>query len=183
MSKLFSFFCCVLATAALSQSLPKKQPTLPGSLASLQWLIGDWQGTGWQYTSSGQKESFVQHERVEAKLGGTLLQFDGLGMQQRDTVHQALALLYVDQARQHLVFKPFTTVNKDTPATVSVAGSQLTWQMQIDQVGLVRYTIRPGSAGEWIELGEMSRNQGKSWQPFFGMTLTKATRSEAPSWR
>lgn len=173
MPKLAFVFWWLLPTLALAQGAGEKQINHSGPLASLQWLIGEWHGTGWQYTRSGQKETFTQRERVEAKLGGTLFQFDGLGMQERDTVHQALALLYPSPTGKKLVFRPYTTVNKDNPATATVRGPELIWQMGVASVGLVRYTIRPGTAGEWIELGEMSRNEGKTWQPFFQMTLTK----------
>ncbi len=57
----------------------------------------------------------------------------------------------------------------DTEAKVS--GNTLVWGMR-ERGADIRFTITLNEKGQWIEIGEFSRD-GKTWQKFFEMTLRR----------
>ena len=177
-----------LATIALSalMALPAAaQPTgaAPASapMAPLAFLAGEWEGEGWMMFGPDQRHTFVQHESVEAKLGGDVLLIEGRGLASEDTsrvVHHALAVLAYDPAAERYLMRAFRAGGPGgtqvVEAEATVRDGSLVWGFEDPRAGQIRYTVREDEAGRWQEVGEMSRDGGETWFQFFGMTLTRA---------
>ncbi len=49
----------------------------------------------------------------------------------------------------------------------------IVWGFTDARAGDIRFTIQLSEKGQWLELGELSRDTGKTWIQFFEMTLDK----------
>jgi hypothetical protein len=58
---------------------------------------------------------------------------------------------------------------------ITVGENGLVWQFEVPEMGKVRYTIRINERGQWVEYGEMSRDDGAHWHQFFTMTLDRTS--------
>lgn len=47
------------------------------------------------------------------------------------------------------------------------------WKMTDPRAGLIRYDMVFDAQGRRVEKGVMSRDEGKTWMPFFEMVLTR----------
>lgn len=157
---------------------PKAAPPAGGhaeAMAKLAWLEGTWEGTGSTQQGPGPKEEFLQTEIVALKLEGTALVVEGLGKDPRDgrAVHQALAVMSYDPAAGGYQVAAYKANGQNILATGKFDGDAFQWGFETQGM-TIRYTIRRGPAGEWMETGEMSRD-GTTWHPFLEMKLTKAS--------
>ena len=142
-------------------------------MKKLDWLVGQWKGTGWIQMGPQGRQEFTQTETIEAKLDGLVLIVEGLGKAKESgaTVHAALAFVSYDHHANKFRWHAFTPQGQiDTEA--KVGADTLEWSFQIPQRGQMRYTITRNEKGEWFEIGEMSQDD-KTWRKFFEMTLRK----------
>ena len=119
------------------------------------------------------RHEFTQTETIEAKLDGLVLVIEGLGKAKEDgsTVHTALAFVSYDHSAKKFRWHAFTPEGQmDTEAKVST--DTLEWTLEIPQRGRMRYTITRNKAGEWVEVGEMIK-EDQTRHKFFEMTLRK----------
>ncbi|HLH09903.1 MAG TPA: hypothetical protein VKW78_21870 [Terriglobales bacterium] len=87
----------VLTAAAYSQQPPTTVPQQLAAMKQCGFLEGKWKGDGWMMMGPSERRTFVEIENVEPKLGGLVLQVEGLGRNSEGkTVHEALALLSFD---------------------------------------------------------------------------------------
>ena len=72
----------------------------------------------------------------------------------------------------------FIAINTDaqallmSDADVKLEPGRMTWQFQLQGVGMTRYTARLDDRGQWFEVGEMSKD-GVEWRKFFETTLAR----------
>jgi hypothetical protein len=147
-------------------------------MKKLDFLVGQWKGTGWIDFGPGQRRTFKQTESVQLKVDGALLVVEGLGKgnvpgkQEEVTVHSAFAVVSYDGKSSAFRWRTYRGGNWiDTNA--KVGDRALEWGFHDDRAGDIRFTIKINEKGQWFEVGENSRD-AKTWQKFFEMTLDKA---------
>jgi hypothetical protein len=143
------------------------------AIAKLDRTVGTWHGTGWMMLGPSQRAEFNQTEIIEKKLDDTLLLIQGNGRAEQDpnrVVHDALAVMSYDPAKKQYLFSTYANGRHlEVPAEVNEKG--FIWGFDMPY-GRVRFTLE-FSADTWHEIGEISRDGGKTWMRNFEMTLTK----------
>ncbi len=143
-------------------------------MAHLEFLQGEWHGSGWMLNYSGEKETFKQTEKVRFLNQNTALLIQGEGRDAHsDSInHLAAALLIWDKTAQEYRMSSALADGKFGVFTAQAQGpGEFSWQMDTLQ-GHRRFTVRLNAAGQWHEIGEYSRD-GVKWMPFFEMTLDR----------
>src|SRR5215216_3825309 len=82
---------------------PKPSPAHMEAMKRLDFLVGEWQGEGWNEMVPGQRRTSPINEMVQSKLGGSVLLVEGLGKvkvpgkDEEVVVHNALGVLSYDE--------------------------------------------------------------------------------------
>jgi len=174
------------ASAAFSTEAQPERAAAPGitaqkeAMKKLEWLAGDWEGPAKYDSGRGGAEdtwaSVRQSEAVKIKLGGRVLLVEGTGRIGAEggegrVVFEALATISYDtEAREYKMraFGPEGTVD----AKVEVGDKRLVWEFTT-RAGRMRYTARLDEQGRWVEIGERSGDEGKTWTKFVDLVLEK----------
>ena len=141
---------------------------------------GHWTGEGSMQMGPGEPAKSIVDEYLEFKLDGALLQIEGIGKtpiaeKESKVVHNALAILYYDQATNQYKFDTFLKDGRNAIAWFNIlAENKYQWGFDTP-AGKVRYsiTIDP-AANKWNEVGEFSNDNGTTWMKFFEMNLKKS---------
>lgn len=144
-------------------------------MKKVQWLHGKWHGTGWYMMGPGKKSEFSQQETVVPQLNGLIMSVEGVGKEKGGTkiIHHAYAVFSYDPAAKSFKVRAYKIDGYYTEATGSVdEKGRFIWGFDMPH-GKVRFTITHTPKGEWHELGEFSRDGGKSWYKTLEMTLKK----------
>jgi hypothetical protein len=168
-----SMILCILPVGLMAQA-PASAAGQRGEMKKLEWLIGNWKGTGWiQMGPQGRKE-FTETETVQAKLDGLVFVVEGQGKDKEDgsSVHGALAFVSYDERARTYRWQAFTADGRHADTEAKVGVDTLEWGLQIPPRGQMRYTIKHNEKGEWFEVGEMTQD-GQAWHKFFEMTLER----------
>ena len=145
-------------------------------MRKLDWLTGEWKGEA-SVQMGPKAERALQTERVQSKLGGKVLVIEGLGKRRLEdgtageVVHDALAVVSWDDKTKKYRFDAWTERSGYVEAWLEAGDHRAIWGFDTPQ-GKIRYTITRGDQGQWLEIGEFSRD-GKEWRKFFEMTLQK----------
>src|SRR5438477_10016472 len=95
----------VIALAAVSRPAFGQAPTPPpaqvAAIKKLDAWVGEWKGSGWAATGRDQRSEFTIVEKVQRKVGGSVLLVEGRGTKKADAgnevvVHEALAVVSYD---------------------------------------------------------------------------------------
>lgn len=151
------------STAALSEGAA---PDHGGAMAKLDFLVGEWRGEGWIVTREGKRETFSSTEVIRRKLHDTALLIEGV-----HTNFEALAVVTYDPKAGQYRWRSFTSRGGGVDVEAKLTGDR-TLEWYPSQTS--RYTIRIDDAGQWEEVGEYTRDDGKSWKQFFAMRLTRS---------
>jgi|GEM_PF-495284 len=167
--------CSILVSA---QEQPGKEQI--SAMRKLNFLTGNWKGSGWIFLRNGQRSEFNEKENIKWKLDSLLLVIEGLGTNNNSnggetrTVHNAYAIVYYNNQTGNYHWQSFISSGQSMLSNASLINdSTLVWQMDISPQMKIRYTIAVSGGKIWNEIGEMSNN-GKDWNKFFGMNLTRA---------
>jgi hypothetical protein len=148
------------------------------AIKKLDWWVGEWKGEAWSSMGPGRRDTTLMVENIKKDLEGTILLIEGVGhrkvgeSEEGEIVHHALAVLSFDARKGTYRWQAWRTpggIYTDTEPTV--AERQLQWGMETPR-GRMRYTLTVNEQGQWEETGEFSAD-GKTWYPFFGMSLTR----------
>jgi hypothetical protein len=182
------------ALASLLTALPlAAQAPPPGAdsgtakraaIEKVSFLAGEWEGTGYFEYGPGKQQRFEGVERVEPRLGGQILVFEGRhtaaeGARKGEVVHEAYAVLSWDDKARSYRFRTYTSEGRGGEFEGRVEDGAFVWTTQAPD-RQTRYTLKLDPQGRWFETGESTFGgpDGKSWKKFFEMTLTK--RGTAP---
>lgn len=136
-------------------------------IKNLEFLVGEWSGSGWMMNQSREKMTFDQTESVQLKLNGTGLLIEGVGRSEEEIVHNALAIVTMDEGENIFKFTSFLQSNQQGSYKAELIDDVFYWY----PVENVRYVITINEKGQWHEIGEA--NSGGNWYQFFEMTLDK----------
>lgn len=144
-------------------------------LGDLEWLAGDWKGTGWTVGETGVLE-YIQTEHVRPVAGGSVLDITGTGLDPvrgQDVVFSAHATARYDAATGTYVW---TAESGGHTMVVDLEVGEGTWAWEIayGPTVVIRYETTSSHGGRaWHETGEMTVDGGRTWQPMLDMTLVK----------
>jgi len=141
-------------------------------MSHVKFLAGQWKGTGWMLID-GKKEWFDQTENINTKLDGGVIMVEGMGKvpQTGRVIHNALAMLTYDVVKKQYRWTSTTTAGYITDIVPEVSHEKFVWMLS-SRGGKIRYTISLDK-GDWLEIGEQSNDDGKTWTQNFEMRLKK----------
>lgn len=166
-------------TPSTSHAQSPSHSASPPQLALFTRLAGFWEGEASMMMGPQGKQLVHQRETIEAVAGGTVFTIKGLGTQRAAdgslrTVHDAFAVVFLDRDHTTPRMRAFVAEGGnwiDPDFTLTANG--YSWSMTDPRAGRIRYDMSFDAEGRWVEKGVMSRDDGKTWIPFFEMTLTK----------
>lgn len=162
------------AAAAAQQPSPAAQAA---EMKKLQAMVGRWEGTGWIEGPDGRR-TFRGTETVQSKLGGLALLVEGRftntspGAKPDEVIHETLAVLSYDERARGYKFDTYLASGMKGVHDLKLVDGGWQWFINFPG-GQVRYTTK-FDTGSWVESGEMTRDDGKTWRKFFEMTLKRA---------
>jgi hypothetical protein len=172
---------CAMTFAAGQPARGQARTPPPAQVEAMQKLavwVGDWKGSGWASTGPGQRHEFTITEKVQPKIGGSILLIEGLGKRKNMTgagevvVHDALAVLSYDEKTKHYRWRAHDIRGQALDVEPQVIDGGLQWRFRDGQGGVsIRFTIRIDEK-RWHEVGEVTRD-GKTWQKFLEMNLDR----------
>lgn len=151
----------------------------PPELELMKRLVGVWEGGAWMITGPGGKVVVAQRETVEAVAGGTAFSVKGFGTTKLPdgtvrTVHDAFAVITLDHDHKTPMMRAHVAAGGNwVDPEFKINATGYSWSMSDPRAGMIRYEMIFDAQGRWVEKGVMSRDEGKTWMPFFEMTLTK----------
>ncbi|MEU8271881.1 hypothetical protein AB0B89_32590 [Sphaerisporangium sp. NPDC049002] len=148
-------------------------PTQLTAMRKLDFMIGRWAGTGWTFSSSGERQEFIQTENVRRQVGGLAISVEGEGRdkaQPKRVVDTALAVINYNDATGQYRWEAFS-VGYVTTATPVVGDNLFQWSLQTPQA-TIRYTLK-FTRRTWHEIGEFSADGGQTWRQNFQMDLRR----------
>ncbi len=134
-------------------------------LLKLNFIIGEWEGSGWRMSPEGVKHTFEQTERVQYKLDSTAILIEGKGTANGQVIHNAMAVITSNDTPGEYEFQSFLQNGMKGNFKAEIRDNVFYWYPNEN----VRYIIKINEQGEWFETGEYQR-QGE-WMQFFEMTL------------
>jgi hypothetical protein len=137
------------------------------AISQLEFIVGDWAGTGWMMGRDGQKHTFDQTEKIKFKLDSTAVLIEGLGKSYGEIIHNALAIVTYNKAEENFTFRSYLSNGRGGDFKAELMDRQFYWYPNEN----MRYIIYLNDKGQWYETGEMKR--GNEWFQFFEMTLDK----------
>ncbi len=158
-----------------AQSVPSEHRT---AMKSLDFLVGQWDGEGFIMFGPDDRRTFRQTETVERKVDGTVLVIEGLGKGkiagkgEEVTIHSAFAVISFDKEAKVYRWQAFKADGTSFDVQPQVSDRSIVWGFKDVRAGDIRFTIKLNDRGQWVEIGELSRD-GKNWFKFFEMTLNR----------
>jgi hypothetical protein len=147
------------------------------TLSKLDYMIGEWEGTGWMMTRNG-KENTEIREKAEYKLEKDIMVVEGLGTKtdsitkEVKAVHDAFGIIYFDSKSKSLMINAYKKGESIQSEIVFIEEKIFQWNMDVPNQGKVRFTVDFRTKNKWIEIGEFSRD-GENWMKFLEMNLSK----------
>jgi hypothetical protein len=167
----------LLMLFALSLSIPMQAQSSASTqreeMKKMNFLAGEWQGTGWIITPDGKRNEFTQTEKIQYKVDGLTLLIEGRGQNKSSgaDVFEALAVISYDEKAKLYRFRSYTNEGRSGEAEAKLIPGGMEWGMKFPG-GQFRYTIKLTDKGEWFEIGEFSQDE-KNWRKFHEMTLQR----------
>ena len=172
----------VLAFAAAAGALPlAAQASAPATvMQQLDWLVGEWMGTGTMSMGPGQRHEGSIVERATRHAGGHAITLEGLGKAAQASgdsivVHNAFAVPWYDAEAKAFRMKAFRATSHTVDPEISVSEGKIVWGFTDPRAGQIRFTVTHLPGDRWHEIGEASRD-GTTWMKFFEMNLTRVRK-------
>ncbi|MGD9588548.1 MAG: hypothetical protein AB7Q37_04290 [Pyrinomonadaceae bacterium] len=174
---LIAAICCVCVNG--QGSGPNKAKSAE-ALKKLEFLAGEWKGSGWTLTPSGKHTSQVT-EVFRYKLDGQIAIVEGRGVTTDEKtgaekpIHQAFGVFSYDHASDRIRFRFYKAETGEEGETfIEPSGKSITWGFDVKESGSkIKFVQRINPEGKWVETGDFSRDGGKTWIRFMEMELTR----------
>ncbi len=167
-------FFSISSFSASAQQMASSLDKQHEAMRKLDFLLGKWRGRGWIMFGPNKRETFEINESVEMKLDNLVVVIEGVGTSDGKIIHNALGLLSYDADKQQYVWEAFTKTGNRIETAPEISANKFVWGFSNAQMGgEVRYTISLNEKGNWLEIGEFSRDGGKTWFKNFEMQLQK----------
>jgi hypothetical protein len=162
----------VLSLTLSAQTSPQQLATRLAEMQKLDYMVGQWSGTGWIERREGGRLTFAGTETVQRKLNGLALLVEGKFKDNNGAVvHETLAVISYDDKAKTYGFRTYLANGAGGDYVLNLIEGGWQWSIKFPG-GHFRYTFKLTDRGEWFEVGEFSQDE-KSWRKFFEMTLKK----------
>lgn len=166
----------------LAQTKDEIDEKRKAAMKSLESLVGTWKGTGWVMTQQGRQTSNIT-ETFQYKLGGQIAVVDGIGISKDEKTglerltHQAYGVFSYDKDSGKIKFRYYKAETGEEGETlIQIVDKGITWGFDVSETGSkIKFTMRINEKGNWHEIGEFSRDNGKTWIKFMEMELSKVS--------
>lgn len=175
----------MFASATLASASPQDEENTRAARAEMAKLAplmeGRWKGTGRFRVSRDTTVETESEEIISLQLGGSALLIEGIHRDARSKVmvHHAMGLLAWDVGRAQFRMSTALSQGRTGYFPGKLEGRTFTWTMEGAGGPLTRFTIDLDPPGRWAEIGESSRDGGKTWFKFFEMTLERTAQAPA----
>ena len=135
------------------------------AMEQLAFMVGRWRGEAWMQRGAERVQTTMT-ETVERKLGGVVLEVEGLGVlaaadtAQSRTVHHALAVISFDPQAKSYGLRSYIASGQYGDFALTLIPGGVSWSREVPG-GRVRNTAKIGD-DIWHEVGEFSRD-GVNW--------------------
>lgn len=160
-------FCSIPAFAQPAAEEARKE------MKKMQWMVGKWEGEAWYAQGQGKSATLVQTENIQSQLDGLVFTIEGIGREKEKEVFHAFAVLAFDVNTKKYLLRAFTKEGHFIDAETSIDDKAFIWGFTNPQLGKVRYTISLADPNKWHEVGEFSRDNGKTWFKFIELNLKR----------
>ena len=170
----------VLACAALAQR-PDPEATLKAqreAMKPLAFMDGEWRGSGWAFSPTGEKRQFTQTERVGPFLGGSVKVIEGKAYDDKgEVLFNAFGTVYFEPAKKTYTMHSYAQGSVGD-FSFKPTSDGFTWEIAAGPM-TIRYTavIKDGT---WHETGD-SISPGKDPVRIFEMTIKRIGDSTWPA--
>lgn len=147
------------------------------ALAPLDLWVGAWSGSGWTQFPGAPRVEFELSERVQRRVGGSVLLVEGRGTTRdaqggRTVTHDGLVLVYFDERTGRYHWHGHDVGRDPIDVEPQVRERALEWSLvAADGKTTLRFTIELDER-EWREVGELSAD-GERWTQFMALTLRR----------
>lgn len=178
MKKLIIFFLTINCGIVCGQTPEKIQKE---SIKKLSWLLGEWSGTS-VVNMGGKKNSIVYvNESVRPSLDSTIYIINGQGFE-RDSltkkdviVHDAFAVVSYDEKQNKFRWSAWRIPGGTYgDLEITLGDKSFEWSTKV-QGGHTRYKAHLNQKGQWIEIGEFSKD-GVKWFKYITLTLDRTEK-------
>lgn len=168
---IMTFAILILAMATSAQDPNSIQPK-KNEMKKLDKMVGHWKGSGW-IQQGPKRETFTGTENVQSKLDGLAILVEGnFANPEGKVIHETLAVLSCNPAMTSYDFSTFLANGMGGKQEFKSVGDHYEWGFEVPKFGIIRYTIRLDDK-TWSEIGEFSRDGGKTWMQNFEMKLDR----------
>jgi hypothetical protein len=164
--------------SATSQQVIAPSPAQIQAIDRVRHWVGDWAGSGWSMSPDRQRHDFEIVERVELRLGGSVLLIEGRGVMEpeagvRTTSHESLAILSFDVETNRYNWRTYDLRGSVRDPDFIVEPDSFRWSFRDEESGvLLRFKIVI-QGDSWHETGEVSPDEGENWYRILEMNLTR----------
>jgi len=158
----------------LSGQVPESANVQRAEMKKLEWMVGNWKGTGWAEMGPQGRKEFTQTETIQSKVDGLVLVVEGRGESKDNgsTLHNTWAFVSYDERIQTFHWRSFTGEGRLTDAKTTVNAEMVQWEFQMPQLGRFRYTRTRTEKGECFVMGEREEDN-HTWHKLIEYTLRR----------
>lgn len=157
---------------------PAHKVASPLADTALAKMVGEWRGTSWVMTPVGERHEGEAVERIRWNLAGTALIVEGYGYTtdaasgEITVSHDAMGIIEHDARTGGITFMARRNGADFTRNTLTIDENtgKIQWTPGGPQANSVRFTLEL-TEDRWLEIGEWSRDGGKTWVEFMGTDL------------
>ena len=173
---LITIFCCLFVFSfAVNAQKYGSSNVSEGikQMSKLAFLEGEWEGIGWRMSAKGERVYVKTYEKAKYKLGGSIMIIEGLGKKGNKIVHNGFAFIKYDEKQKSIVLKAYSKNGNSLEMLPKVSENKVIWGFKLPSGGQTRFTVVLNEKGNWLEIGEYSRDGGKTWIKTLEMELSK----------
>lgn len=171
----------VLTLPAAAQAPPDAESRIAAQKEAMEriaFLDGEWRGTAWTLTPSGEKERLTQTERVGSFAGGTVKLIEGRGYAQDGSLaFNAFAVVSYEPDGDTFTMRSYA-LGRAGDFEIVPTENGFTWEIPAGPASF-RYTATVKD-GEWHQVGERIV-EGQEPLQFFGMDLVRLGDTDWPA--
>jgi len=161
--------------AAMAQAEGSAPAGIARPADALEFLLGEWEGTGWAMGPGGQRSEFRVQEQITAQADGHGVSLQGMGWSdingEERVVHNAFGLLWAGYDGQYHM-RSVVMQGHTAEAVAEIGNNTLRWAMSAGPMGEYRYTSTVEN-DVWHEVGERRMPGETDWTVFLEMTLER----------
>lgn len=171
-TSILSSFVALVAVAPTTlgiQDAPDKK-----QMEKLSFLVGKWEGEGWQNVGQGERVQFKGTEIVQMKLSGGALLIEGEFFSKEDgkLIHQTLGVVTYRPSRSAFNLRAYLFNRPEADYKLEATEKGFTWSIELDHGAIIKYVMTLKDDGTWSEVGTYAMD-GMEPVPILEMTLRK----------